>query len=198
MSDKCVSLDEEISHQDDDNDDDRDAPFHHFYEGEIRLLVRRIVIARGSCVFEFAVVGHHSPPNLAPDSRKNCVRHSGIRDVFERGARLFCKECRNEVKGISKARRSIKDLGFLGAGTIFVSGRRHQVHGLTTAASVWVIAAVGVAVGCDRFLLATGASILILIILHVLVKFEPPQRSLWDEPQLHAKQEDSSGGDANG
>lgn len=64
-------------------------------------------------------------------------------------------------------------IGFLGAGTIFVSGRRHQVHGLTTAASIWVIAAVGVAVGCDRFVLATGAALLCLLILHVLVWFEP-------------------------
>ncbi len=64
-------------------------------------------------------------------------------------------------------------IGFLGAGTIFVSGRRHQVHGLTTAASIWVIAAIGVAVGCDRFLLATGAAGFSLIILHVLVKLEP-------------------------
>lgn len=64
-------------------------------------------------------------------------------------------------------------IGFLGAGTIFVSGRRHQVHGLTTAASIWVIAAVGVVVGSDRFLLGTGTALLCLVILHVLVWFEP-------------------------
>ena len=64
-------------------------------------------------------------------------------------------------------------IGFLGAGTIFVSGRRQQVHGLTTAASIWVSAAVGVVVGCDRYLLATGAALLCLVILHILVRFEP-------------------------
>jgi putative Mg2+ transporter-C (MgtC) family protein len=78
-------------------------------------------------------------------------------------------------------------IGFLGAGTIFVSGRRHQVHGLTTAASIWVIAAVGVAVGCDRFLLATGASFLTLFILHVLVKLEPPQPSPGDNLEQTTK-----------
>jgi putative Mg2+ transporter-C (MgtC) family protein len=82
-------------------------------------------------------------------------------------------------------------IGFLGAGTIFVSGRRHQVHGLTTAASIWVIAAVGVAVGCDRFLLATGASVLTLIILHLLVKLEPPQRSLADDPEFDTNPKDA-------
>ncbi|MBS0261556.1 MAG: MgtC/SapB family protein [Planctomycetes bacterium] len=64
-------------------------------------------------------------------------------------------------------------IGFLGAGTIFLGGHRQRVHGLTTAASIWVIAAVGVVVGCDRFLLGAGASVLCLIILHVLVRFEP-------------------------
>ena len=64
-------------------------------------------------------------------------------------------------------------IGFLGAGTIFISGRRQQVHGLTTAASIWVIAAVGVVVGCDRFVLATGTAVLCLVILHLLVRFEP-------------------------
>jgi putative Mg2+ transporter-C (MgtC) family protein len=81
-------------------------------------------------------------------------------------------------------------IGFLGAGTIFVSGRKHQVHGLTTAASIWVIAAIGVAVGCDRFLLATGAAGLSLIILHLLVKLEPPQRPLGDEPHAETRPND--------
>jgi putative Mg2+ transporter-C (MgtC) family protein len=89
-------------------------------------------------------------------------------------------------------------IGFLGAGTIFVSGRRHQVHGLTTAASIWVIAAVGVAVGCDRFLLATGAALLMLIILHVLVKLEPPQRSLGDDPEPDTRTHDAADSPKNG
>jgi putative Mg2+ transporter-C (MgtC) family protein len=64
-------------------------------------------------------------------------------------------------------------VGFLGAGTIVIGGHRHRVHGLTTAASIWVIAAVGVAVGYDRFLLAAGAAAFMLVILHVLVRLEP-------------------------
>lgn len=67
----------------------------------------------------------------------------------------------------------ITGIGFLGAGTIFVGGRRGHVHGLTTAASIWIIAAVGVAVGFDRYLLAVGASGLILIVLHILIRLEP-------------------------
>jgi putative Mg2+ transporter-C (MgtC) family protein len=88
-------------------------------------------------------------------------------------------------------------IGFLGAGTIFVSGRKHQVHGLTTAASIWVIAAIGVAVGCDRFVLASGASLLTLIILHLLVKLEPPQKSLGDEPEPETNPTEGAGNSRN-
>jgi putative Mg2+ transporter-C (MgtC) family protein len=64
-------------------------------------------------------------------------------------------------------------IGFLGAGTIFVGRHQHQAHGLTTAASIWVTAAIGVAVGCDRFVLAVGAALLAIVILHYLTRFEP-------------------------
>jgi putative Mg2+ transporter-C (MgtC) family protein len=84
-------------------------------------------------------------------------------------------------------------IGFLGAGTIFVGGRKHQVHGLTTAASIWVIAAIGVAVGCDRFLLATGAAVLTLIILHVLVKLEPRQWALGENTELESNPDAAAG-----
>ena len=79
-----------------------------------------------------------------------------------------------QVAVLSPVQAVATGIGFLGAGTIFLSGRQQRVHGLTTAASIWVIAAVGIAVGCDRFLLATGASLLTLLILHVLIRLEPP------------------------
>ena len=79
-----------------------------------------------------------------------------------------------QVAVLSPVQAVATGIGFLGAGTIFLGGHRQRVHGLTTAASIWVIAAVGIAVGCDRFLLATGASLLTLLILHVLIKLEPP------------------------
>ncbi|MBU0614964.1 MAG: MgtC/SapB family protein [Nanoarchaeota archaeon] len=60
-------------------------------------------------------------------------------------------------------------IGFLGAGTIIAS--QGNVRGLTTAASLWVMAAVGLAIGVGYYVLAAIASILILIILF-LVKVE--------------------------
>ncbi len=73
-------------------------------------------------------------------------------------------------------------IGFLGAGTIFMSGDQPRVHGLTTAASIWVIAAVGIAAGCDRYVLAIGTSLLMLVILHVLVHLEPKPKPAREDP----------------
>jgi putative Mg2+ transporter-C (MgtC) family protein len=78
-----------------------------------------------------------------------------------------------QVALLSPVQAVATGIGFLGAGTIFFSQNRNRVQGLTTAASIWVISAIGLAVGFDRFLLATGATIFVLIILHLLVRLEP-------------------------
>ena len=57
----------------------------------------------------------------------------------------------------------ITGVGFLGAGSIL----RHEgyVHGLTTAASIWMVAAIGVAVGVHAYTLAIIGAVLALIVL---------------------------------
>lgn len=56
-------------------------------------------------------------------------------------------------------------VGFLGAGTIFKS--KSDVQGLTTAASIWTVAAVGLAIGLGYYLITLIAVVLMLIILHL-------------------------------
>jgi putative Mg2+ transporter-C (MgtC) family protein len=56
-------------------------------------------------------------------------------------------------------------IGFLGAGTIFKA--KDDVHGLTTAASIWAVAAVGLAVGLGYYAIMLIAVILILIVLQL-------------------------------
>ena len=56
-------------------------------------------------------------------------------------------------------------VGFLGAGTIFKS--KNDVQGLTTAASVWTVAAVGLAIGLGYYLMTIISVILVLIILQL-------------------------------
>jgi putative Mg2+ transporter-C (MgtC) family protein len=59
-------------------------------------------------------------------------------------------------------------IGFLGGGVVFVSRRRDRVEGLTTAASVWATAGVGAAAGYGLYVVATGATVMLLIVLHML------------------------------
>lgn len=66
----------------------------------------------------------------------------------------------------------VTGVGFLGAGTILKLASEHQVKGLTTAAGIWLTAAVGVAVGFGRLGTATLAAILAFAILGLLQRFE--------------------------
>jgi putative Mg2+ transporter-C (MgtC) family protein len=63
-------------------------------------------------------------------------------------------------------------IGFLGAGVVFLSKDGTRVIGLTTAASIWATAAVGLTVGFGRYVLAAGTTILILITLRLLMRFD--------------------------
>ena len=66
-------------------------------------------------------------------------------------------------------------IGFLGGGVIFVN-RNDRVQGLTTAASIWATAAMGVAAGLGHFRLAAGVTVLLAIVLHVLARFDRSER----------------------
>lgn len=60
----------------------------------------------------------------------------------------------------------ITGIGFLGAGTIVKS--KDFVRGLTTAASIWVVSAVGVTVGLGEYVIATFLTLLVLVTLFAL------------------------------
>lgn len=62
-------------------------------------------------------------------------------------------------------------VGFLGAGAIFRRGG-DTVTGLTTAASMLMVAAIGIAAGLQHHVLGFGAALLTLIVLRVLSVFE--------------------------
>lgn len=68
------------------------------------------------------------------------------------------------------AAQVVTGVGFLGAGAILRQGS--EVHGLTTAASIWVVAAIGMAVGFGFYVPAIFTTILILAILLLLRPIE--------------------------
>ncbi len=59
----------------------------------------------------------------------------------------------------------VAGIGFLSAGTIFRD--KDRVRGLTTAADIWVLAAIGMSVGFGHYFLAVAATIISLVVLIV-------------------------------
>jgi len=59
------------------------------------------------------------------------------------------------------AAQVVSGIGFIGAGTIIF--QKNTVHGLTTAACVWVTAAIGLTCGAGMYVLALSATLLVLI-----------------------------------
>ncbi|KFL36118.1 MgtC/SapB family protein [Arenimonas donghaensis] len=77
-------------------------------------------------------------------------------------------------------------VGFLGAGTIFRSGSESVITGITTAASLLMVAVVGIAVGVQSYVLAVGATVTTLSVLWLLGQLEKrfPKKS--DRPSSHS------------
>jgi putative Mg2+ transporter-C (MgtC) family protein len=61
------------------------------------------------------------------------------------------------------AAQIVSGIGFIGAGTIMQA--RGMVTGLTSAATIWVVAAIGIAIGANMYVEATGAGVLVMAVL---------------------------------
>ena len=68
------------------------------------------------------------------------------------------------------AAQVVTGIGFLGAGAILRQG--DGIKGLTTAASIWVVAAIGMACGFGLFVLALLATVMSIVALVAMGKFE--------------------------
>jgi putative Mg2+ transporter-C (MgtC) family protein len=66
----------------------------------------------------------------------------------------------------------VSGIGFLGAGSIIKGNGEGSIKGLTTAASIWLTAAIGIAAGMGRESSAIFSTVLALIILTLLLKLE--------------------------
>ena len=68
------------------------------------------------------------------------------------------------------AAQVVSGIGFIGAGAIIQSGA--SVRGITTAASLWICAAIGLCCGLGKFAIAGFSTLLVLVILFVLPQAE--------------------------
>ena len=79
---------------------------------------------------------------------------------------LACSGAGMSVDGLSRVVQGlVTGIGFIGAGSILKVTDRGDVHGLTTAASVWMTAAIGVAVGLGALGVAMLSTVAAFIIL---------------------------------
>lgn len=74
----------------------------------------------------------------------------------------------------------IAGVGFLGAGAILKGRERDEVSGLTTAASIWLVASLGIACGAGYWLAALVALLLALVVLVFGGPFEGALRRLFN------------------
>ena len=77
------------------------------------------------------------------------------------------------------AAQVVSGIGFLGAGTILFW--KNKIKGLTTAASLWTVAAVGLAVGGNLYFAAIATTILILV---VLAAVQPIEKRFFKRPKI--------------
>lgn len=75
---------------------------------------------------------------------------------------------RIQIEPISTIEAIVTGISILSAGTIFFISEQNRVKGLTTAASIWVTAAVGIAVGLERYILACGSLLIIFLVLRFM------------------------------
>lgn len=88
------------------------------------------------------------------------------------------------------AAQIVTGIGFIGAGTILQ--RKSSIHHLTTAASIWTTAAVGMAVGAGAWFLALAATVFTWIILAIVRRFETEKKAA-QKSQLTDREPPESG-----
>jgi putative Mg2+ transporter-C (MgtC) family protein len=104
--------------------------------------------------------------------RERAGKAAGMRTLIlvSAGAALFTvvSEYGFDAEGVDISRVAagvVAGIGFIGAGVILRGEREKEVAGLTTAATIWVTAAIGLAAGAGMYLVAVTAAAVIVGIL---------------------------------
>jgi len=86
---------------------------------------------------------------------------------------LFPAEAGMAIGDLSRVIQGVATgIGFIGAGTILKRAESEQVEGLTTAASIWLTGAIGMAVGAGQLWLSALCAVTAWVILYGLARFE--------------------------
>ncbi|MFH0861269.1 MAG: MgtC/SapB family protein [Candidatus Altiarchaeota archaeon] len=110
--------------------------------------------------------------------RKRRGKTAGIRtfSLICLGACVFTMLSLSAFKTDDTARiaaQIVTGIGFLGAGVIWRGGEgEYTIHGITTAADMWVSAAIGMAIGTEQYVMAVATTVVVMIILNIHTKTE--------------------------
>ena len=135
-----------------------------------RAELAHVVIRLVAAILLGAVVGYE---------REQAGKEAGLRThiLVAMGTTLFVLAATGSGMNLDGVSRVIQGLvagiGFLGAGAILKLSATREIRGLTTAAGIWVTAAIGVAVGLGALglaLLATGFTWIVLVSLGYIEK----------------------------
>ncbi|MFX3632687.1 MAG: MgtC/SapB family protein [Candidatus Pristimantibacillus sp.] len=140
-----------------------------WYISELSILLRLLLalLLGGLVGFE------REQSNHAAGLRTNilvCVGSCLLMLLSIYGFAAFVNEPNVRVDPARLAAAVITGVGFLGAGTILFTGK--SITGLTTAASLWVVAAIGLAVGAGFYFAAASSTIMVLLTLWAFNKLE--------------------------
>jgi putative Mg2+ transporter-C (MgtC) family protein len=122
---------------------------------EIQIIIRLVAAAVLG-----AVIGYE---------RERAKKPAGLRThiLISMGAAMFTLISEYGFGGVNPTQIAggiVTGIGFLGGGAIFRS-KEGFVEGLTTAATIWAAAGVGLAMGAGMYILSVVATVLILIVL---------------------------------
>jgi len=141
----------------------------------------RILTRLGAAALFGAVIGHQ---------REHIGKAAGLRThmLVAMGAALFVIACFESGMSSSDLSRVIQGLatgiGFIGAGSILKLADKREITGLTTAAGLWMTAAIGVAAGLGRWGAAGVSAVLTWIILSLLLRMDAGEaKTTVDEPK---------------
>jgi len=127
--------------------------------------------------------------------RERSGQAAGIRThmLVAMGAALFVlvpQQAGMAIDGLGRVVQGIvTGVGFLGAGAIIKHRSLETVHGLTTAAGVWMTAAIGVACGFGRETTAVISTVLALVVLVAVPHLLRTDRAAGREPARGSDEE---------